>query len=358
MDQLSAHLDRGWDLAQRGDAQGAASSAERALELAPDSPEAHNLLGFAAAMQGDSDDAIEAYQQAMLLDETYVEAMLNAAEMLVHPLGEFDEALSLCDQILELSEYPDERLDASLLKFEALMAKGDDATARRVLQGLPEGPYDNPVHNYLTGRAYFELGQLDKAHALLGRAVETDPTNADAQYYLGLLCEARGDRRGACEALLRSRQLELELGTPGWSPNAETFLLFTENAIRDLDEELRELVARAELYVADLPGPEMIVDGVDPRAMALVDALLTEEDAGDGETSGPEGGPPPLVRVFLYAINILKTSGGLHGVQQQIHDALNTELRAAMAEWEPAAVDDAPAGTHAGNGAANRVATK
>ena len=30
MDQLSAHLDRGWDLVHRGDAQGAASSAQRA----------------------------------------------------------------------------------------------------------------------------------------------------------------------------------------------------------------------------------------------------------------------------------------------------------------------------------------
>ena len=42
MDQLSAHLDRGWDLAQKGDAPGASACAKRALELDPQSPEVHD----------------------------------------------------------------------------------------------------------------------------------------------------------------------------------------------------------------------------------------------------------------------------------------------------------------------------
>src|SRR5690606_29867524 len=93
VDQLTAHLERGWDLAQRGDTRGAASSARRALELDPDSPEVHNLLGFVAALEGDCEEAVEAYQQAVLLDDSYVEAMLNAAELLVHPMARYDEAL-------------------------------------------------------------------------------------------------------------------------------------------------------------------------------------------------------------------------------------------------------------------------
>ena len=52
MDQFSAHLDRGWDLVQKGDTRGAEASARRALELDPNSPEAHNLLGFVAATFG------------------------------------------------------------------------------------------------------------------------------------------------------------------------------------------------------------------------------------------------------------------------------------------------------------------
>ena len=111
MDQLSAHLDRGWDLAQKGDAAGASACAKRALELDPQSPEVHNLLGYTSALAGDSDDALEHYRQAIALDETYLEAMLNAAEVLMHPLGEWDEATDLCDDALEYAETKEEIAD-------------------------------------------------------------------------------------------------------------------------------------------------------------------------------------------------------------------------------------------------------
>ena len=76
MDQLSAHLDRGWDLVQRGDLKGARASARRALETEKESPEAHNLLGFVAAQEGDSEEALEHYRQAMALDDGYIDPML------------------------------------------------------------------------------------------------------------------------------------------------------------------------------------------------------------------------------------------------------------------------------------------
>ena len=133
MDQFSAHLDRGWELVQRGDARGAEASARRALELDPQSPEAYNLLGYVAALQGEADEAVESYRQAIALDDTYLEAMLNAAEVYIHPLADFDEAVAMCDQALELAESDEELLDALLLKFDALLSKGDDDEAGAVL---------------------------------------------------------------------------------------------------------------------------------------------------------------------------------------------------------------------------------
>ena len=132
MDQFSAHLDRGWELVQRGDSRGAAASARRALELDPNSPEAHNLLGFVAAMEGEGEEAIEAYQQAIALDETYLEAMLNAAEVLIAPIGDFDQAIRMCDQALDLAEVDEEIIDALLIKFDALLGKGDMEEAANV----------------------------------------------------------------------------------------------------------------------------------------------------------------------------------------------------------------------------------
>src|ERR1044071_5756358 len=162
MDQFSAHLDRGWDLVQRGDPRAAEVSARRALELDSQSPEAYNLLGYVAALKGEYDEAVDHYRQAIALDDTYLEAMLNAAEVYVHPLGEFDEAIEMCDQALDLAEVDEEIIDALLLKFDALLGKGDTDEAAKVVAKIPEGPYDNPNHTFLVGRAYYEIGHADK----------------------------------------------------------------------------------------------------------------------------------------------------------------------------------------------------
>ena len=77
MDRFSAHLDRGWDLVQHGDSQGAELSARRALELNKQAPEAYNLLGYAAALRGDFEAAIQHYNHALALDETDQDASLD-----------------------------------------------------------------------------------------------------------------------------------------------------------------------------------------------------------------------------------------------------------------------------------------
>ncbi|MEM9693637.1 MAG: tetratricopeptide repeat protein, partial [Myxococcota bacterium] len=271
MDQLSAHLERGWDLVARGNTQGAALSAERALELDPESAEVHNLVGYVAALNGESEEALDAYQQAIELDETYVEAMLNAAELLVHPIGDFDEALRMCDTILDITDYTDEVVDALLLKFEALVARGQREEGLKLLRNLPEGPYENPAQSYLAARAFFEAGDVERASKLLESALAVDPQHPEANYYAGLVAEDRGDNHAAVAAFLRTRQLELEAGVPPWSPNAETFLLFTRKALETIanDPELAPLIQSAEIYIADVPGAEVVVEGLDPRSLVL-----------------------------------------------------------------------------------------
>jgi Flp pilus assembly protein TadD len=324
MDQLTAHLDRGWDLAQRGDIQGAHSSAVRALELDAESPEAHNLLGHVAALMGDVEDALEAYEQAMQLDDTYVEAMLNAAELYLHPLGEHDEVLALCEQVLDLSEFDDEVLDARLLQFDALIAKGDRTEAKAMLGRMPAGPYEHAAHAFLVGRAHFEIGDFDRAAELFQQALTREPEHADALYYLGLVQEERGDHAAALEALLRAREIEQAFGMPPWAPSAEELRQLTEQALSELSPELSQHVGTSRVFVTGMPGAEAVVDGVDPRALALVDVV-----AGPGLAAADDAATNE-VRVFVYALNVVKAAGVVHLVKQQIRAALEREIRAVF----------------------------
>jgi tetratricopeptide (TPR) repeat protein len=318
MDQFSAHLDRGWDLVQRGDPRGAEVSARRALEIDSQSPEAYNLLGYVAALKGEYEEAVEHYRQAIALDDTYLEAMLNAAEVYIHPLGEFDDAIAMCDQALELAETDDEVVDALLLKFDALLGKGEIDEASVVCAQFPSGPFENPNHVFLVGRAYYEIGDIDHAEPLIEDSVKQNPKNPEAFYYLGLVRDERGDAPGATNAFLRSRELDLDIAPPPWTLSRETFEVTARSAFAGLEEQLKTYLREDELYVADVPGVEVVVDGVDPRALLLIDGV------------GAAGGM--TARVFVYQRNVERLAGSLEQVEPEIRLALEREITATFLE--------------------------
>jgi len=331
MDQFSAHLDRGWDLVQRGDARGAELSARRALEIDGQSPEAYNLLGYVAALQAEFEEAIENYRQAIALDDTYLEAMLNAAEVYIHPLGEYDEAITMCDHAIELADNDDELVDALLLKFDALLGKGELEQAAALTQRFPFGPFENPNHLFLVGRAFYEDGDVDKAAPLVEEAAARHPKNPEAFYYLGLIQDERGDVHAATTAFLRSRELDLGLPAPSWSLTRETFELSAKRAVAALDDKLKSYVRESEIYVADVPGVEVVVDGVDPRALLLL----------DGVSNTPDGGPP-TARLFVYQRNVERLAGSVELVESEVKAALEREITATFVEPEqrPARTDE------------------
>lgn len=325
MDQLSAHLDRGWDLAQKGDAAGASACAKRALELDPQSPEVHNLLGYTAALSGESDEALEHYRQAIALDETYLEAMLNAAEVLMHPLGEWDEAIELCDDALEYAETKEEIADCLLLRVDALLGKGDLEEAKRCMARLPEPPFENASYVFLIGRAYYELGEVEKAAPFIEEAVKNDPGHADASYYLGLLRDDTGDPRAAVEAFLRSRAVDLTKLPPAWAPSPEAFAQLVRRVIQGLDALLARWVRDADVYIVDVPGAELVVDGVDPRAMVILDAR-TPEEGGEGA--------PLQARLFIYQRNVERGAGSVAALEAELSGALEREITAVFLDRE------------------------
>lgn len=321
MDQFTAHLDRGWDLAQKGDFVGAEASARRAMELESDSPEAHNLLGFSCALRGDHEEALEFYQQAIALDDTFLEAVLNAAELCIHPLGDLGAALDFCRDALELVETDEERTDALLLKFDALLGLGREEEARRVCDELPGPPYQNPMHAFLVGRAFFEMGDLEHAEGLLKDAAERDPENPEPPYYLAMILNERGDSAGCTRAFLLSRDLDLKLAPVPWSVPPETFGESVQNALEHLAPRLRALLSQDEIYITESPGVEVVVEGADPRAPVLLDAL--------------EGGGTRF-RLFVYQRNVERIAGSAERMDDTLRTAFEREIASvAFGEMEP-----------------------
>ena len=316
MDRLSAHLDRGWELVTQGDLSGAMASAEQTLELDGDSPDAHNLIGYIHAANGNLDMALEHYRQAIELDEHYLEAMLNAAELLIHPLGNFAEAIRLLDQALESCQTADDIADASVLKVDALLQQGDRAAAVELLLGLPEGPFENQQLDFLIGRAHFELDQIDTAAALIERAASRSDASPDVLYYLGLLRDRQGRTGEASLAFLKTRHLDGLLPRPPWSPSHSRFEKIVQATLRELPDELGRRLEGSLIMVTDLPGLEVVAEGVDPRTPLLLDELAA---AGGGEDQR---------RLFVYQRNIERLVRHPLGLQDDVLEILHRELEA------------------------------
>ncbi len=328
MDQLSATLDRGWDLAQRGDAMGAVACARRALEMDPGSPEVHNLLGYSAALAGDTDEAVEHYRQALALDESYFEAMLNCAELLVHPLEEWDDAITLCDQALDITETKAEVVDCTLIKVDALIGKREIELARRTLATVSDGPFENASHPLMIGRVYYELGDFDVARPLLEEAIRRDEHLADAHYYLGVLREEAGDARGAVESFLRARALDAQIAPPTWAPGPDVLGPMVQRAVAGIDALLARHVRQAEVFVVDLPGAELVADGVDPRSIAIV----LEMPGADLDTDLDR---PACARLFVYQRNLERAAGAPERLEEEIRHAIEHEVANVFGAADP-----------------------
>jgi tetratricopeptide (TPR) repeat protein len=279
-------------------------------------------MGFAAALEGEAEEALEHYRQAIALDDTYFEAMLNAAEVMIAPLSDYDGAIVQLEEAFDYAETDEEIADCVLLKVDAFMAKGDYEEAKRAMKMLPEGPFDAPTYLFLIGRAWYELGQLDKAAPLIEQAAKADPSSPDVQYYLGLVRDEQGDARGATEALLRSRALDATRAAPAWAPSTEAFSAVVTAAIEKLDRVLSRYIREAEVYVVDLPGAELVVDGVDPRAMLVLDATPAED------------GAPARVRVFVYQRNVERAAGAPETLEGELASALEREVTAVFLEGQ------------------------
>jgi tetratricopeptide (TPR) repeat protein len=330
MDRLSAHLDRGWELVTQGDLSGAMASAEQTLELDGDSPDAHNLIGYIHAANGNLDMALEHYRQAIELDEHYLEAMLNAAELLIHPLGSFAEAIRVLDQALESCQTADDIADASVLKVDALLQQGDRAAAGELLLGLPEGPFENQQLDFLIGRAHFELDQIEAAATLIERAASRSDASPDVLYYLGLLRERQGRAAEASLSFLKTRHLDSLLPRPPWAPPHARFEKIVQAALRDLPKELADRLEGNLIMVTDLPGLEVVAEGIDPRTPLLLDEMAATSDGQEQR------------RMFVYQRNIERLIRQPLGLQEDVLEILSRELETHFNKPKQESVDPTP----------------
>ena len=315
MDEFSAHLDRGWDLLQKGDLDGARRAAAGMQGLDVDAPEVYTLLGAIASAAGNTDEALEQFAKAMEVDPDFVDPLLHAAETNLWPLGNFAEAIRLCDLALDAAEEEEEYLDALLLKAEAQIASEDADGARETLGEIPPSRLPEAQFHLRAGRSFFDIEDLDEAARHLKLALEMDANLTDALHALALVHEEREDMKKMVQAFLKVREADLREPAPPWGVSAERFEALTHEAMEELPERIRSLIENVPILVADYPAIELVAEGNDPRMMGFFSGVPYPEKQS-------MGGVPHLDCVFLYQRNIERACRTSDEVEQEIRKTL------------------------------------
>lgn len=163
----------------------ASTAVERALTLAPDSPEVHYLRGSIAHAQGDAATALAAYDRCIELRSDHVEARAARAGLKLDQ-GRLDEALA---DVAVLKRVAPSDPRAPYLSALVAERRGDATASRAGLAGvtalLDAVPQDfmryRPQLLMLGGLAHYGLGENQKARPYLQAVLRQQPVNPAAK---------------------------------------------------------------------------------------------------------------------------------------------------------------------------------
>jgi superkiller protein 3 len=187
----------------KGDAENGIKTLNSAIEIDPDSAQAHMYLGVALASKGNTAEGIAALNRALTLDPSSARAHHNLGTVLMQT-GQIPAARQEFEKALELDPYFSEAHNnlASILSGDGQVPKAIDHF--RIASEL------NP--NYL--EAVFNLGlalrsaqRIDDALKAFRHAAELAPNSPQVQFALGMTLKDKGNLQESKKALDRAKTL-------------------------------------------------------------------------------------------------------------------------------------------------------
>ena len=175
---------------------------ERMVQLDPDSPRAHQVLGDSYLARRRLDQALEEYERAVELAPTNPELRYQVGSVL-HRMMEYSRSAEVFLQVVQLDPL---NAEAHVLRGEALARLGRNEEAIGSLErGLALKPKSAAAHVAL-GRAYRSAGNTEEALRHLSKGAATDP-DGTVHYQLFLLYRELNRPEEARAALATSQRL-------------------------------------------------------------------------------------------------------------------------------------------------------
>lgn len=176
-------------LMEQGNVSAAIERFNQALHNGSERPDLHYNLGNAYAATSRFPDAAAAYRRAVELEDGFIEAWFNLAEVL-EKLDRLQGSIDAYQKVLELdSDLAPALTNLGCVLTEAGRLEEAIAAFEKSIELEPAFP---PTHTNL-GNAYKYAGSLDLAITAHREAIRLAPGYADAHYNLGIALSMAGE---------------------------------------------------------------------------------------------------------------------------------------------------------------------
>ncbi len=318
-------LDQAMEASHGGRTEEALAWLDEALKAHPNGAEAHNGRGEILWDEGKVEEALYQFELATLSDPKFVTAHLNRAELLIEEMGEFEQAIQQCDELLSGRDQlptPDRGTEAEVyyLKSKALFYLDDLQGALFLVRRALKVAGDVAVYRAFEGQISFELGQFDEARRSLDHAVALDPEAPHAVYHLALVLERLGRERDAMRAFQQANALDAEHYPMPVHVDEATFETAAREALADLPRSIREYVENVPVLIHDFPDEDLLGrENVSPQILGIFIGVPRTEAAVTAQAQD-------LDRVILFKKNLEKICRTRVELVEQIQVTVKHEI--------------------------------
>ena len=318
-------LDQAMEASHGGRTDEALAWLDEALKAQPGGAEAHNGRGEILWDEGRIDEALFEFERAIETDPKFVAAHMNRIELLVEEIGEFEQALRHCDDLLAgRIEMPrtDKVFQSEIhyLKSKALFYLDDLEGAAFLVRRASKSMGDQPVYSAFEGQILFELGRYEESRRVLERSVAMDPDSAHSVYHLGLVVERLDGSEEAESLFTRANALDQRHYAMPIEVTDEVFDDAVSDAISNLPRSIREYIDQVPVLVEPHPSRELVVsEKVSPQLLGIFIGTPRTEAALTAPSSG-------LDRVMIFKKNLEKVCQDADELVDQIGITVRHEI--------------------------------
>jgi predicted Zn-dependent protease with MMP-like domain len=298
---------------------------DEALRAHPEGAEAHNGRGEILWDEGRIEEALHEFERSLSADPKFITAHLNRAELLVEDLGEFEQAVSLCDELLSGQDALP-RLDRGTegevhyLKAKAVFYLDDLEGALFLVRRAIKTAGEIPVYRAFDGQILFELGRFDDARRSLETAAALDPEAGHAIYHLALVLERLGEDVASVRAFEKANALDPEHYPLPTAVEDAYFRRAVADALDNLPRSIREYVDDVPVLVEDFPPAELLQrENISPQILGIY--IGTPRTQAEITST-----PPEMTRVMLFKRNLEKVCRDESELIEQIQITVRHEI--------------------------------